>query len=161
MCMKPESIKPVDWRVSEEIARQCDAQFKACWSNACMGLMTRPDTLVYTEGWVVVHGGIVIEHGWLEDEQVIYDPTFVLPRLLDGADVTEAIYFPAVYYTASAVHQKIFKKRESPPFVWKYGWGGHLCADYMAAHDAAYTHIFGRPLRTCLAQAKQAQRLEY
>lgn len=61
---------------ADRLARLAGNQPKECWRNAMLALPTCGDPeAVYVEGWLIIHPGIVIEHGWLESRGEILDPT--------------------------------------------------------------------------------------
>jgi len=74
----------------------------------------------YVEGMAVL-GGLPIEHGWVEKEGVIIDPT--LPD--DQGEYFPGLRFQGECGLAKALQR--FKRRELP-FFYHYGWGGVDCS---------------------------------
>jgi hypothetical protein len=88
----------------------------------------------YVEGMVVV-GGLAIEHGWVEKDGVIVDPT--LPS-------EEMIYFPGLRFRGEPGLAKAIGipkpeyTEEDLPFFYRFGWGGIDSPEFRAALVAAY-----------------------
>lgn len=87
----------------------------------------------YVEGMMVISGGLAIEHGWVETDESIIDPT--LPT-------DEAMYFPGLRFEGRfgiSEGLKIPKENgcEDFPIFYRFGWGGHESPDFRAARSAA------------------------
>jgi len=92
----------------------------------------------YIEGMAVFAGALVIEHGWVEKDGVIVDPS--LP--------TEGLaYFPGLRFKgrrglAEALQiPKPKRTVEDLPIFYRFGWGGIDSPDFRAAAAGAYRHV--------------------
>jgi hypothetical protein len=117
-----------DKRVSMK-ARQC---YYNCFQSIVHLREYRAAT--YVEGMAVIDGGLLIEHGWLEIEGEIVDPT--LPS-------DEAIYFPGLRFVGErgiAAAMRIAKPEwcEDLPFFYRFGWGGSDSPEFVSARKAAH-----------------------
>lgn len=133
-------LKPVDYELSQQIAEAVKAELKACWRNAFMGLYELPDA-TYVEGWAVTLWGLlVIEHGWLEYQGKIVDPTAALWDELRGM-----VYFPGLRFDRDQAREGMEKSATCEPgdlpIAWRYGWGGFQSKDYKASYEAALAYI--------------------
>ena len=111
------------------------AKKRQCFNNAFGTVMYCDEfaTATYVEGMVVIIGGLAIEHGWIEKDEAIIDPT--LPT-------DKAMYFPGLRFEGQyGISQglKIPKKDgcEDFPIFYRFGWGGHKSPDFRAARSAA------------------------
>lgn len=92
----------------------------------------------YVEGMAVLGGKLPIEHGWIEKDGVIIDPT--LPH--DDLD-----YFPGLRFNGQrglAEAMKIPKPkrtREYFPIFYRFGWGGVDSPEFRAALVTAYRYV--------------------
>ena len=126
------------------------AKPKQCYLNAFRVIQqvreyARAD---YVEGMAVVSGGLAIEHGWVEKDGVIVDPT--LPS-------AELIYFPGLRFhgepgLAKAIGIPKPEYTEDLPFFYRFGWGGIESPEFRAALIAAYRFV------GCEALAQQYER---
>ena len=109
---------------------------KQCWNNAARVLTRHPDyeDATYVEGLVVNSAGVVIEHGWLERDGRVIDPT--LPekpfhyvaglRIAGAAGLREAIdCFPTD------------DEAEAFPLFYRFGWVGMRHPGVWAAWQSA------------------------
>ncbi len=105
--------------LSQIIADSIEAKRKQCYWNAIeaqQGIVPLRDAL-YVEGFVVwaPQGGAWFEHGWLEYEGQIVDPTLILPpkakrgkgKTSPVTDERSDIYFPAIRYTYEEVKRLV------------------------------------------------------
>lgn len=138
----------VDHELSQFVSERIPASIKQCWFNARRALFDHRLNLdaVYVEGWATTKTFITIEHGWLETEKSIIDPTLYSGQLIR--------YFPALRFDRVEAW-KLLKGMGSEiyqPFAWHcWGWGGGDNAEYMAAFQAALSfteqqHESTRPL---------------
>ena len=114
---------------SKRLKRLIHAEARECWANAWNAIKTQDEykDATYVEGAVIAFGDVV-EHGWIEHEGEIIDPTLLdanvayFPGLRfkgrDGLDSTWDI--PG--YRESGVHLPIFLRfgrggRDSPEFL--------------------------------------------
>lgn len=90
---------------SIEVGRRIQAEPKECWKNSILAIMSidELENATYCEG-VVTFLGIVIEHGWLELNDEIIDPTWYLIR--DEED-DQVRYFQGERYTKTDIEVAI------------------------------------------------------
>jgi hypothetical protein len=129
----------LDRELSQQIAEANGAINKRCWRNAFLGLGDLPGA-VYVEGWVVTHNGMLAEHGWLEFEGRIVDPT---PVYLENPPAT---YFPGLRFSAEEARQVLETRSDTCepgdlPLAWRFGWGGMDAPEYRAAFEAAWAYV--------------------
>ena len=134
---QPEQL-PLDRELSQRLAQAIDAEDQACWRNAFLCL-AHLDGAVYVEGWAVTRGSVPREHGWLEVNGCIVDPT---PAYLED---TPAVYFPGLRFTAEEARRTVETRSSTCepgdfPLAWRFGWGGADAPEYRAAFDAAWTY---------------------
>lgn len=81
---------------------------KQCWKNAVTLLLVElQDTHQYVEGFLRLDGGLFIEHGWLQNDTEIIDPTNV--------DAPADRYVPGIIYSTQDVCE--YAMRYDTPFV--------------------------------------------
>lgn len=90
----------------------------------------------YVEGYAVIDGEFCIEHGWVEQDGVVIDPT--LPH-------DDIVYFPGLRFTGGlgiSEALRIPKEDwcEELPIFYRFGWGGIESPEFRAAIVAAYRH---------------------
>ena len=123
----------VDRALSEQAARRIEAQVSECYSNAYRALLTLPELAggQYVEGYAVCDG-LVLEHGWIELDGRIVDPT-----LHGRGDVA---YFAGPRFTQRQAWKAIEDTGDLPIF-YRFGWGGCDSPEMMRAGAAAYASI--------------------
>lgn len=95
MTERQDGAWPVDAKLSAEVKRIVNAQDKDCYRNAALGLSVLGPDARYVEGYAVADDiGLVTEHGWLELNGKVIDPTPVYHE--KGRQVR---YWPAKRYT--------------------------------------------------------------
>ena len=106
---------------------------RQCYYNAfkTMYYCSEYQRATYVEGFVFI--GFLIEHGWLEFNGEIIDPT--LPT-------NDLIYFPGLRFEGSAGLSKAMQiptdnKSVDFPIFYRFGWGGHDSPEFRAARQAA------------------------
>ena len=111
---------------------------KQCYYNAFRVIMEIPEYAKadYVEG-IALSGGMLIEHGWIEKDGVIVDPSISLD---------EMVYFPGLRFAgktglAKAIRSPRPRHTEDLPIFYRFGWGGIECPDFRAAIVAAYRHL--------------------
>ena len=124
---------------SARVRRLVRAKPKQCFINAMRVVWDIPEyeDADYVEGVIVAVGDLVTEHGWVEKDGVIVDPT-----LLDD----DVVYFPGIRFTGGL---GISKALEIPkpsyvegwPILNRFGCGGHKSLDFLAAWIAAYDYL--------------------
>lgn len=94
--------KRINSERSRELAKQCDPQKKECYTNAFTSLALAGENAKYVEGYTVDNEiGFPFEHGWIETEDEILDPTLIM---LDDDLAARYTYFPANEWT----HNEVF-----------------------------------------------------
>ena len=125
---------------SARVRRLIRARRQQCYYNAFRVIFEVPeyDEADYVEGLAVIDGQMVIEHGWIEKNGVIVDPTLAKDGL---------IYFPGLCFKGqrglSEAMQipKPKRTREDFPIFYRFGWGGIDSPEFRAALVAAYRHV--------------------
>ncbi len=113
------------------------AKPRQCYYNAFSTMFYCPEFqgATYVEGFALC--GIPIEHGWIEFNGEIIDPT--LP-------IDEMIYFPGLRFEGMfelSKAMKIPKQRgkEDFPIFYRFGWGGNDSPEFRSAREAAVKFI--------------------
>jgi len=102
--------KKIDLSLSWALARRIHAKPKACWRNAYLALAELPAAL-YVEGWCLTPGNYrVIEHGWIETEFAIIEPTLYKRPPLE--------YFAGNIYTSGELKSELSNLAELP-LIWQ------------------------------------------
>jgi hypothetical protein len=118
---------------------QVRAKKRQCYHNAFRVVQYVPEyeNADYVEGVVVVDNGLVIEHGWVEMDGMIVDPTLPDCKL---------VYFPGLRFKGGqgmAEALKIPKRLsgcEDFPIFYRFGWGGKRSPEFRTALIAAYRY---------------------
>ena len=104
-----------------------------CYYNAFKTMFYCPEyeSATYVEG--IVHDGVSIEHGWIEFNGEILDPT--LPS-------HDLIYFPGLRLEGMLEVSKVMRLPkpdgcEDIPFFYRFGWGGRDSHEFRAAWEGA------------------------
>lgn len=85
---------------SRRLAGVVGAKKKDCWRNAALAAITTSGT--YVEGHATMPQGVAFEHGWVELDGKILDPTLALfGEWPEGYN-----YFPGRKYSAEEVEKK-------------------------------------------------------
>lgn len=123
------TTKPLDETLSAQLAKTIRAQKKQCWRNAWRAMQAMPhrDNLRYVEGWIISDGdGLLIEHGWLETDTAIIDPTLYRQP--------PARYFAGLVFTPAEAQRALSElNRVELPIAWQQPDK----PAYKAAFDAA------------------------
>ena len=125
---------------SARVRRLIRAKPKRCYRNAYRVIFEIPDyyDADYVEGLVVRFSPIVVEHGWVQKDGVIIDPT------LTHDDVT---YFPGLRFKGAAGTGRGYGSsqagmdNEDFPILYRFGFGGIDSPEFRAALAAAYHHV--------------------
>jgi hypothetical protein len=118
--------------LSKHAAKIVNAIPRACWQNAYRALLQLPELSngCYVEGWIVnVDVPVPIEHGWVELDGQIIDPT---PK----AWTVQFTYFPGLRLSKAELLQAVTDDGRLP-IVWRYGWGGMQHSGYREAYRQA------------------------
>jgi hypothetical protein len=146
---------------SQKLKKAIRAKAKSCFGNAWDAIETQEEyqNAIYVEG-MAVHNSMVIEHGWIEHEGEIIDPT--LPD-------APWVYFPGLRFKGrdgldSTWRIPGFKESGvKVPIFYRFGWGGAKSPEFLGAVVQAYRfagmdsvaesyakcnpELFGRPLK--------------
>ncbi len=134
------NMKTKDKSESLRVRRRVRSKPKQCYHNAFRVISEIPEYAAaeYVEGLAVIGGALVIEHGWVEEDGVIIDPTRPHDDLL---------YFPGLRFKGQrglAEALRIPKPRrtsEDFPIFYRLGWGGVDSPDFRGALIAAYRYV--------------------
>jgi len=115
-----------------------EAKPQQCYYNAFKTLFYCPEyeyEAVYVEGLYL--GSFLIEHGWLEIDGEIVDPTLATHA---------GVYFPGLRYKGMPELSKAFQLPKKSiddgfPIFYRFGWGGHGSPDFRAAREAATVFV--------------------
>jgi len=126
-----------DKKESTRTKRLVRSRPKRCYHNAFRVIFEIPDyaNADYVEGLAVIGRVLVIEHGWVEKDGVIIDPTlpdkdldyFPGLRFKGQQGVAEAMRIPKPKHT-----------KEDFPIFYRFGWGGIDSPEFRGALAAAY-----------------------
>lgn len=126
--------------LSLDIGTRIKARVKECWSNSVLALLVLPEleNAYYIEGFAYNDNGIPIpvEHGWIEHEGQIIDPTWAV-HLPDS----KGIYYPVYRYNKASVTKRTRGKWGLPYYSRDYqkAWGDPLfMGAYLESHRAAW-----------------------
>lgn len=88
------SVTTKDVEASRKVGRLIRAKRGRCWQNAWRAIVDLPElaNALYVEGWAVLPSGLAIEHGWIELDGMVLDPTLTDPEAVSG-------YFPVLRLT--------------------------------------------------------------
>ena len=130
----------VDQALSDKTRRHIGARAKACYYNAYTALGEMPELAsgLYVEGCAICDRDNVIEHGWIELDGRIVDPT-----LYDQGNVS---YFAGLRFTQQQAWDAICTIpkttfTEDLPIFYRFGWGGCDSPEMMRAFAAAWESI--------------------
>jgi hypothetical protein len=144
---------------SKKLKKAIRAKAQQCYANAWDAIETQEEYqhATYVEGMAVVNG-LVIEHGWIEHEGEIIDPT-----LLDA----NVAYFPGLRFKGRERLDSTWRipgMMESGlklPVFYRFGWGGVNSPEFLQAIIKAYrfagmeevaeSYIKYAPPNVCLA----------
>ena len=108
---------------------------KHCFSNSANVLFYIPDysEATYVEGMVIVKKRLLVEHGWIEKDGEIIDPT--LPA-------NDIIYFPGLRFEGTLGLSKALRLpkdegTEDFPIFYRFGWGADS-PEFSAARETAH-----------------------
>jgi hypothetical protein len=143
---------------SDSLGRAVRARPKQCYANAWNAIETQDEyrDATYVEG-VAVLKGLVREHGWIEHDGEIIDPTLL--------DETMA-YFPGLRFSgrdglkSTSRIPGLIECRLKLPIFYRFGWSGEGSREFRKARVDAY-HFLGNdekaefyakyaPTRRCL-----------
>lgn len=123
---------------SSRVRKLIRAKAKQCYLSAFRVIQSIQEyaDADYIEGMAVVDGVLPIEHGWVEMNGEIIDPTlpdddlayFAGLRFKGGLGIAKAFHIPKPDYC------------EDLPIFYRFGWGGIDSPEFRAACVAAYRH---------------------
>ncbi len=123
---------------SKRVGKLVRAKAQQCYANAMRVVMEVPEyaSADYVEG-MAVSDGLPIEHGWVEVDGVILDPTLPTKQIE---------YFPGLRFRgglelAKALHIPKARWMKDLPIFYRFGWGGIESPEFRAAIVAAYRHL--------------------
>lgn len=125
----------INIRLSQEAAAKVNAKTKECFLNSFRALAYYPD-VTYIEGWIIAFRGLVTEHGWLEINDEIVDPTLILNHDIHR----ETLYFPGVRYNHQDALNAADKSAGIMPLVYQDGKRGRRTPSYIQAENKALQH---------------------
>lgn len=124
---------------SRRVRKMVRARSKKCYLNAMRVISDVPgyQEADYVEGYAVIPGRICIEHGWVERDGEITDPT------LPDADIT---YFPGLRFKGNLGIAKALQIPKEDwckdlPIFHRFGWGGIESPEFRSAIVAAYRYV--------------------
>lgn len=107
---------------------------RECYYNAFKAVQYVPDYAQadYVEG-IAVFGGLVIEHGWIECNGEVIDPT--LPT-------EDIVYFPGLRCEGQLELSRLVGETQSVgvPLFYAFGWGGKSHAGFREARRLAMAY---------------------
>jgi len=124
------------------------AKKQACYLNAFRVIQEVPgyQAATYGEGIAVQAGGFSFEHGWVEKDGEIIDPTLPSHKL---------VYFPGLRFVglrglaeALAIPKPDYTTEDFPIF-YRFGWGGADSPEFSQARRDAHRLAFGEPDQEC------------
>lgn len=112
--------------------KRANVKKRQCYYNAFKAVQYVPEyaEAVYVEGIAVFREGLPIEHGWIECDGEIIDPTLPTEDLL---------YFPGLRCEGQLGISKIMVATESVgvPLFYAFGWGGRDLPGFQKARRLA------------------------
>jgi hypothetical protein len=117
------------------------AQRRQCFANAFRLVMDVPGyaDATYVEG-IVVRCGVCMEHGWVEKDGQVVDPT--LPE-------EDIVYFSGLRFEGQRALSKAMieipreEGCEDLPLFYRFGWGGSESPEFCGAWEDALAYKTG------------------
>jgi hypothetical protein len=127
---------------SRKVAKHPKVQVtqQKCYRNAFRVIQYVPgyEDAAYVEGVAVRRNGLSIEHGWVEFDGEIIDPT--LPD--DEMAYFPGLRFPGQVGISEALRiPKHFKGDSDLPIFYRFGWGGCESPEFCQAWDDAWGYL--------------------
>jgi len=140
MCVPEPQMVPLKKNVELSLRLHKDKRISVrprhCFYNAFQAVMYCREfcNATYVEG---IAGVPLIEHGWIELNGEIIDPT--LPDV-------DLVYFPGLRFTGGRELSKAIKMpknhwSEDLPIFYRFGWGGCDSPEFMAARKSAEIYL--------------------
>ncbi len=115
--------------------KRANVKKQQCYYNAFKAIQYVPEyaEAVYVEGIGVFREGLQIEHGWIECDGEIIDPTLPSEDLL---------YYPGLRCEGQLGISKIMVATKScgVPFFYSFGWGGRDLPGFQEARRQAFAY---------------------
>ena len=140
---KSTFASPKDKEESHHVAKLVRAKERQCYLNA-FHVVQEVDAYGdadYIEGFVVDERGLFLEHGWVERQGIVVDPT--LPdhdcryvaglRFHGQSGLAQAMIIPKPEHT-----------KDDLPFFYRFGWGGSDHPDFAKARADAEAIALGK-----------------
>jgi hypothetical protein len=149
---------------SKRVGKIVRAAGQQCYRNAFRVIKKVPEysNADCVEGIATFDKDGPIEHGWIENDGVIVDPT--LPN-------DELVYFPGLRFTGRVGLARAMRipkpkvTREFVPIFYRFGWGGRYSPAMLAAWATAFHHVgWEEPAKTYedrLAQCNEPARFMF
>src|ERR1700677_4865163 len=140
---------------SKKLKKTIRSKSQQCFANAWDAIETLEEykNATYVEGLAVLEGIMVIEHGWIEHEGEIIDPTLLEETM---------VYFPGLRFKGRDGLDSTWRIpgwRESGdklPIFYRYGWGGINSPEFLQAKVDAYRFAGNNPAAdACISHAKR------
>lgn len=126
--------KDVEKSVSVSEHERVNVECQQCYYNAFQAIMYVPEfaKATYVEGIASING-LNIEHGWIEFDEAIVDPTLPSERI---------VYFPGLRFVGQyrlSMALRIERDDDSIelPIFYRFGWGGAKSPEFCAAREAS------------------------
>ena len=142
---KPPALLSKNVQESQRVGKLVRAKQQQCYINACRVIweVQGYSTSNYVEGiavQVVDGGGVMFEHGWVEKDGEIIDPTLPTEvyvyyaglRCVGQRGLAEAMAIPKSEYT-----------EEDVPIFYRFGWAGSGSPEFSQARKQAERLAFG------------------
>lgn len=129
----------VNKELSARLAEAVDARIGHCWRNAWVALYEpEAEGALYVEGWIINPDSSIDEHGWLELDGEIIDPTFY--------DPPAKFYFPGLRFDRSQARAEAPRQTNTYepgglPIAWRYGGGEMYNPEYRQAYEDALEFV--------------------
>ena len=130
----------IDEKESVRVKRLVRSKPKQCYLNAARVVLAIPEyaNADYVEGLAVLAKVMVIEHGWVEKDGVIIDPT--LPH--DSLQYFPGLRFRGQRGLADAMKiPKPERTQDDFPIFFRFGWGGIDSPEFRGALIAANRYV--------------------
>jgi hypothetical protein len=124
---------------SHKLQKAIRAKNQQCYANVWKAIETQEENknATYVEGMAVLNG-LVLEHGWIEHEGEIIDPTW------DDSDGDDVAYFPGLrFHGRDGLNSTwripgVLATGEKLPIFYRFGWGGVKSPEFAEAKIQAY-----------------------
>ena len=120
---------------SQRVGKAVEAEKRQCYISSMRVIWNVPEyaDADYVEGIAVFHNCLMFEHGWVEHEGIILDPT--LPN--DDLTYFAGLRFAGGLGIADALRIPKPSDVEDLPILNRFGWGGTESPEFRSARVAA------------------------